>query len=863
MFGTDSLKWKEIFGIAWQKIAEVCPEMGAFIIFHETQEVVMDENAVALADMEQTPTYNGMLNFLGKLPKKMENGVQLISQILEYNDLYTAGIIKRQGVFSDLKKKSILPVCDSSHLIIEMSRNKSHSLLALVEFELPDNRTPSEYQMFAAVTAILKAAPKNILISIHSASRFWLYIPDFEGESSNYLSKLQLVMIKSINEEKMDYIKDITFSAGIGSEDSMPSKRMSTAEFALYEANLNGKGSIVCYSSEQYESSKGEYEQMSRFLRLVNDNLFMYHFQPIVSAKDGEIIAYEMLMRSDSSINMHPLEILDCAEKAKRLYDIEKATMTNALSIIGKHQEELKTRKLFVNSITAYMLTDKDWNELESEYGELMEKMVIEFTEQTEINDQSIEMIRNRLGRRHIKIAIDDYGTGYSNTSNLIRYNPDYVKIDRALIEGIDSKPKIRKLVLGIVEFIHENGYQALAEGVETSEELKTVIQLGCDLIQGYYVSKPKPVMLLDTSENVRSEIAAINIENAGNISSSYHPSEGETVDLCRLAADGYNSVLIDVENVLLTGSQAVGFDIAVVIKNGAKTNLTLEDVYLKTERESPVIAVGDGSEVFLTAKGENRIEGHGIYVPQKSSLRISGGGDLTVISNMENCYAIGTDINSSPGNIIVELSGKLCVEANGDNVIAIGGGKNDAANVISILQGDIAINCSGRYCLGIGIAEGGSNIDINNCSVSVNISSPDNVGIGSFKNNVDIEMKNFRVTENLCGINIAGVGTISEGSGRIMISDGSIDGVMKARVVNGIGSRKGNLSCHVLKSDVRIYSEGGSVSGIGDMYGSGDVVIDETSLDFEFLTGDGFAFGSRSGRVENKNTVERININS
>ena len=65
-----------------------------------------------------------------------------------------------------------------------------------------------------------------------------------------------------------------------------------------------------------------------------------------------------------------------------------------------------------------------------------------------------------------LESAIDDYGTGFSNISNLLRYMPNYVKIDRSLIENIQDKPRIQKLVAGIIEFVHENGYFALAEGV-------------------------------------------------------------------------------------------------------------------------------------------------------------------------------------------------------------------------------------------------------------------------------------------------------------------------------------------------------------------------------------------------------------
>ena len=126
----------------------------------------------------------------------------------------------------------------------------------------------------------------------------------------------------------------------------------------------------------------------------------------------------------------------------------------------------------------------------------MLEKVVIELTEQSEPSPEMLEVVHERLGRNHMQLAIDDYGTGYSNTSNLVKYKPDVVKIDRSLIEDINLNPKMQRLVQGLIEFMHENGYLALAEGVETYEEMKTMIQQGSDLLQGYYVSKPKPVMI-------------------------------------------------------------------------------------------------------------------------------------------------------------------------------------------------------------------------------------------------------------------------------------------------------------------------------------------------------------------------------
>lgn len=399
MFENEKTAWDSIFGMAWQRITEFCPEIGGFLICHETRSVYMDDNAKALAMLGEDADYDEMLKLLGR------TGSQCAAQIVSFGEKYTAGILKKTA--DEHGSDPMLPVRDMSQMVIELTRNAAPSLLALLEICATGSRSLSRYDIFEALTEIIKETPENAMLSERSGNRFWLYIPDFGGDGAEYLARLREA-VRNASESA-----DVTFSAGIGSPEGTSARRVGTAEFALYEAGLRGAGSIIAYSREQYEINKDEFEKMSRFQRLVNDGLFVYHFQPIVSAADGAIVAYEMLMRSDSSVNMFPLEILDCAEKAGRLYDIETATMRNALSIIEKNQDMFKSRKLFVNSITAHMLTDGDWNGLENEYGELMEKMVVEFTEQTEIDAENIEAIRDRLGRRDIRIAIDDFGTGY------------------------------------------------------------------------------------------------------------------------------------------------------------------------------------------------------------------------------------------------------------------------------------------------------------------------------------------------------------------------------------------------------------------------------------------------------------------
>lgn len=847
--------WQIIFGTAWDKLLGSFPETGCFLLDHRSKTVCADGNIMALTGMSAEPGYEEMQQIVKSLTEQDDDDPQLIITIAEDNERLTAGMI-RKGAES---KTISLPLCSQTQLLVKLAESGASSLLVLFKVESFNSKSISDIQLYSALTAIIGAAPAGTIIAPANRSRYWLYIPVSSGGGYDMLEE-----IKSAVEGLRDGSSrqwGLTVSAGCGADTSVISERMQTAEFAFFEAAMSGKGSLRLYSVERYEQQKNDYDAVRRFLTLVDNNLFVYHFQPIVNAATGEIAAYEALMRTPPEIGLYPLEILDYAEKFNRLYDIERATIGNALKIIGDEQETFRDKKLFVNSITAHMLSDEDWNALEQEYGELMEKTVIELTEQTEIDSEQVELIRKRLERNHIRLAIDDYGTGYSNTSNLLKYKPDYVKIDRTLIQDIDSNPKMQKLVSGIIEFIHENGFAALAEGVETFDELKTMIQLGSDYIQGYYISRPKHVLLNEVSEKVRSEIVAINRDMTASVSKIYHPGEGECVSIDMLAESRYTGIFIETPNVTLEGT-GVPVNTAVIIKDGLKTSVTVRNIAITTGKEDPLISLGTDSELTLICEGDNRLIDRGIYVPGSAKLILLGSGNLHILAQSEICYGIGTDKEQNPGNIRIEMSGRLSVEANGDEVVAIGGGKNPAGNSISISGGDLKISCSGNKCLGIGIINGGSVIDISNCRCSIETSSPIAAGIGAITGKTDIMASHYKFAFKMSGITLCALGTIEEGSGKITMSSGTMSAVMNGRASNCIGSRRGSLDCSVIDSAIDLHCEGASASGIGDIAGNGDVEVRNGEMNFTIFAKEAEAFASRGGQVTLQNVIRNISIN-
>lgn len=278
--------------------------------------------------------------------------------------------------------------------------------------------------------------------------------------------------------------------------------------FANNEMYMNRLKMGTDSAVKKYENPGVHYKT---FDLLVKKNLFTYHFQPIVNAKSGDIYAYEALMRTDARIGMNPLQVLDAAKEYNRLYDIEKATMFNIIGRFASERKKFGNAKVFINTIPGYFLNDEDIDKLSRKYGKYMDRFVFELTEQDTVSDEELSSIHRLIGLNENRIAIDDFGTGHSNIVNLMRYAPEVIKVDRFLISDIHKNQNKQMFVRSTIEFAKLNNIKVLAEGVETSNELRMVIDLGVDLIQGFYTGRPAPQPVPAIAAEIKKEIVESN----------------------------------------------------------------------------------------------------------------------------------------------------------------------------------------------------------------------------------------------------------------------------------------------------------------------------------------------------------------
>ncbi|HBV69129.1 MAG TPA: diguanylate phosphodiesterase, partial [Clostridiales bacterium] len=266
------------------------------------------------------------------------------------------------------------------------------------------------------------------------------------------------------------------------------------ADFAMYIVKHSRKGTMEDFDQAVYQENRIILQGQEAFHNLLEQKMVDYMLQPIVWAKDGSIYGYEMLMRSKLEIFKSPMDILRIAQSQSKLYDIEVLTLFEAMgTFVSKVKEGAcdKDSKVFINSIANQIMSKESIELFCNTYSEYLSNFVCEMTEKEEedesMTNDKLKLIKSWGGL----VALDDYGYGYNSESTLLRISPNIVKIDMSIVRGIDKDDKRRRLVANLVLYTRERDILLLAEGIETREELKTIVSLGVQLLQGYYIAKP------------------------------------------------------------------------------------------------------------------------------------------------------------------------------------------------------------------------------------------------------------------------------------------------------------------------------------------------------------------------------------
>ena len=268
------------------------------------------------------------------------------------------------------------------------------------------------------------------------------------------------------------------------------------ADIAMYVAKHEGKNNVL-YSSRMDQYSPHRLTLVGELRQAIEDNELVLHYQPKIDCKTGEVLGVESLIRWNHKSHgiMYPNEFIPIAEKTGLVKPLSSWVLRNAMLQGVEWLAQNLNFHVSVN-ISVRNLLDPDFPDIIA--GMLAScsfppsSLVIEITETTIMSDPEYAMETiNRISKMGIKFSIDDFGTGYSSLEYLKKMPISEIKIDKSFVMDMLDNESDAVIVRATIDLAHNLGLEVVAEGVENMETLKALQKLGCDVVQGFYISRP------------------------------------------------------------------------------------------------------------------------------------------------------------------------------------------------------------------------------------------------------------------------------------------------------------------------------------------------------------------------------------
>jgi len=294
----------------------------------------------------------------------------------------------------------------------------------------------------------------------------------------------------------------VSGSAGIAlypEDGETASELLRKADAAMYRAKEEGRNKFCFFSPEINTATLGELLLENDLFGALDRGEMSMHYQPKVHAGSGRIIGAEALMRWQHAQRgmISPEIFIPLAEENGLINALGEWAIRNVCAQQRAWLDAgLPVVPVAVN-ISAHQFAQQDLPkmllQLLREFRLPAELIEMELTESLLMRNSSrATAMLQVLQRMNVQVAIDDFGTGYSSLSYLRQFPVQYLKIDRSFVSQIGASGEQVRLVSAIIAMAHELGLQVIAEGVETADQARYLIEHGCDQLQGYLYGRPQ-----------------------------------------------------------------------------------------------------------------------------------------------------------------------------------------------------------------------------------------------------------------------------------------------------------------------------------------------------------------------------------
>jgi diguanylate cyclase (GGDEF)-like protein/PAS domain S-box-containing protein len=294
----------------------------------------------------------------------------------------------------------------------------------------------------------------------------------------------------------------VTASVGIALSDSEldnPETLLRNADVAMYRAKEEGRARAALFQTDAHDRAVRHLRTGNELHRALERGELLLHYQPIVSLETGSIAGFEALLRWEHPERglVLPDEFVGLAEETGLVVPIGSWVLEQACQQAAKWHAAGSNLSISVNlsprQLAEPSLPDDVARVLRTT-GLDGDSLWLEITESTLMRDAETAVTTlTALRALGANLAVDDFGTGYSSMSYLKRFPVQALKVDRTFVDGLGREPEDSAICTAVVTLAHALGLRAVAEGVETPEQLAELRTLGCELAQGFLFGKPAP----------------------------------------------------------------------------------------------------------------------------------------------------------------------------------------------------------------------------------------------------------------------------------------------------------------------------------------------------------------------------------
>ena len=282
----------------------------------------------------------------------------------------------------------------------------------------------------------------------------------------------------------------------IENTDMSPSIMLDKTSMALKSVYNDDETEIVYYTDEMMKDTLIENDILSRFDKALKNNEFRMYLQPQVD-KDGNLVGAEALARwiSDGKI-VSPGEFIPVLEKTNQIYRLDEVIWEEAAKKLNEWKgTPLEDMSISVNISPKdiyYLDIEQSLHDLRARYDLTPEKLKLEITETAVMLDRSDgSKLVDKLQEQGFQVEMDDFGSGYSSLNMLKDIKIDVLKIDMGFLNATEDEERASVILESVISMAKRLGMTVIAEGVESKKQLGFLSEMGCDIFQGFYFSKP------------------------------------------------------------------------------------------------------------------------------------------------------------------------------------------------------------------------------------------------------------------------------------------------------------------------------------------------------------------------------------